>query len=189
MVEWTKMFLDRISTNSRSVLAIDHSLVNLFGNPSLPWPDVFDYLSDRYRSLCRILSDGSEGGRKHYIFVNPRNSDYFLQFILWKVNVFGLPERVYHEPSEHHQGDNDIVRTRPHRSNSASSYRGRIPSIDPLHARLLELQNLGVRLAQPGEYQIDVFAVSREGVADEVEYGHINEIVNAVCFWLWDMSL
>ena len=37
----------------------------------------------------------------------------------------------------------------------------------------------------PNGTLVDVFSVSREGVADPIEYAHISSIVNDVSYWMW----
>ncbi|KAJ3027687.1 UNVERIFIED_CONTAM: hypothetical protein HDU68_003328 [Siphonaria sp. JEL0065] len=195
--EWTKMFLEKISPNSRCLLQMEPSLANLFGNPSLPWPQLISFLQTRFSKTCRQIYEEPKLGRKHVVFFNPKNSDYLIHFIYWKVDEAGLPQALNAGAvggAESECGCEGEQASASDKPVSASTQR---TSLNPMQRRMAEddrvsvrarlraLETLGATLAKPGEYQIDILLVNREGLVDEVEYLHCNEVVNAICFCLW----
>ncbi|KAI8852618.1 hypothetical protein BC829DRAFT_384099 [Chytridium lagenaria] len=194
--EWTRLFLEKIRTTSRSALAIDAQLNFFVTSLSLPWLDIFGFLKRRFSENARELVDYPIPGVHHLLLFNPNNSDYLLHMTTWIAGELGLPEahsdvtsntteKSTRRPSGQRQESTGLQASR---GSWESHSRESLADMGHLTERLVELQKLGGRLARRGEYQIDIMSVSREGVADEIEYGHINEVVSAISFWLWGNS-
>ncbi|KAJ3234967.1 KICSTOR complex protein szt2 [Chytriomyces hyalinus] len=181
--EWSKMFLEKIARNSRTLLLIDPSLVNVFGDASLPWLDIIKFLETTYHMTARRIFEEPSVGRQHLILFNPRDSDYMIHIMYWQVGPTGLPiysmdDRGTDAGNHNHPGDSSGVST----PGLFSDDEVKLSIKDRL--RVLE-ENVGVELARAGQYQVDVMLVSRESVAHDGEYVQCNEIVNAICSWLW----
>lgn len=78
--EWTRLFLERIAPNSRSLLAIDSSLSNVLGRSHLDWDAILNHLQTRYPTSTRSLRDGST--RQHLVIFNEENSDYLMHIVV-----------------------------------------------------------------------------------------------------------
>ncbi|KAJ3236515.1 hypothetical protein HDU78_004608 [Chytriomyces hyalinus] len=182
--EWSKMFLEKIARNSRTLLLIDPSLVNIFGDATLPWLDIIKFLETTYYMTARRIFEEPSVGRQHLILFNPRDSDYMIHIMYWKVGPTGLPmysmdDRSTDAGNLNHPGDSSGVST----PGLFSDDEVKLSIKERL--RVLE-ETVGVELARPGEYQVDVMLVSREGVTHDGEYVQCNEIVNAISCWLWN---
>ncbi|KAJ3297928.1 KICSTOR complex protein szt2 [Borealophlyctis nickersoniae] len=182
--EWTKMFLEKIAPNSRSLLSIDSDLVNLFGDPSLPWVEILEHLREVFgkeggaRGLVERADTptGNDAvvGKRHLILFNPQNRDYLLHLVVWPgVAPDGSSDSLASDGSHDSRQE----------AGAPSPVKPKSPS--PLTTRTSELVSLGARAARLGEYQCDAFAVSREGVPDQVEYAHVSNVVNVIGRWLW----
>ncbi|KAJ3100643.1 hypothetical protein HDU97_002036 [Phlyctochytrium planicorne] len=180
--QWTRLFLEKIGTTSRSVVAIDQDLVPFFTGHPLPWLQIFAFLKRRFTELTRELSDYPVSGVRHLLIFNPKNSDYLLHLSVWVAGESGLPDVVTAESG--HGSELPPLSA----SISGSHARDWLSDMQRLSDRLMDMERLGVTRAKPGDLQIDMMAVSREGVADEVEYGHINDVISAISFWLWENS-
>ncbi|KAJ3284146.1 hypothetical protein HDU76_008344, partial [Blyttiomyces sp. JEL0837] len=90
--DWIKMFLEKIDTNSRSVLAIDPSLSDLLCNPDIPWPEVLIFLRDQSPNFTREFFD-HESRTSHMIMFNQRNPDYLLHF-MYRGSLWGSSSRA-----------------------------------------------------------------------------------------------
>ncbi|KAJ3126701.1 KICSTOR complex protein szt2 [Physocladia obscura] len=182
--EWTKMFLEKISGTSRSFLEIDPQFLNLFGDSQLPWFEIISFLRTRFSNHVRQICEEPKFGRNHLLFFNPKNRDYLIHFIYWKVNESGLPQ----SREEDNVGvQNEGASSGTVQLESRSTEKKMDEDDKIILKELKKLEGFGAKMAKPGEYQVDIMLVSREGIsdADEVEYQHCNELVNAICFWLW----
>lgn len=120
-LEWSRMFLEKISPNIINVCTMDTSLNELF-NSNLPWHSILIYLVQAHQKFARYLN-GPDDRAQHLILFNPSNEDYLLY---------------------------------------------------------LRLRTAG------NSTKFEMFAISREGIRDPVEYVHINDTVNSILFWIWN---
>ncbi|KAJ3070347.1 hypothetical protein HDU98_006628, partial [Podochytrium sp. JEL0797] len=171
--EWSKMFLEKISPNSRCLLQMEPSLLNVFGNPRLPWPQIMQFLQHRFSETVRQIYEDPKLGRKHVVFFNPMNSDFLIHVIYWKVNASGLPLPLTFAEGgggwEGEMGEVEVGGLMQQQKVNLNPMQRRVDEDDrlSLKARLRALESLGVKLARPGEYQIDVWMVNREGFVGE----------------------
>ncbi|KAJ3215399.1 HEAT repeat-containing protein 1 [Dinochytrium kinnereticum] len=188
--EWTRLFLEKIGATSRSVLAIDPQLIPFFTSQALPWVDILRFLKVRFSENARELMDHPIQGVHHLLLFNPKNSDYLLHLSTWVAGESGVPDISLDNSSRRESSDSyippDPTNLKIHRESLRSHSRERLTDMEHMIERLEHLRRFGAPLAKRGEYQIDIVAVSREGVADEIEYSHINDVVCAISFWLWD---
>ncbi|KAJ3275156.1 hypothetical protein HDV01_001295 [Terramyces sp. JEL0728] len=120
-LEWSRMFLEKISPNIVNVCSMDSTLNELF-NSNLPWQSILIYLVQAHQKFARYLN-GPDDRAQHLILFNPANEDYLL------------------------------------------------------YLRLRTAENTT---------RFEMFAISREGIRDPVEYVHINDTVNSILFWIWN---
>lgn len=71
--EWITLFLEKISLNSRSFLAVDPNLDVLFSNTLIDWNKVLDHLCQVFKGHL-LVQDSST----HFILYNDSNSDYLV---------------------------------------------------------------------------------------------------------------
>ena len=72
--EWITLFLEKISLNSRSFLAVDPSLESLFSNELINWSKVLNHLCTVFKGHL-LIQDPSI----HFIFYIESNSDYLVR--------------------------------------------------------------------------------------------------------------
>ncbi|KNC96331.1 uncharacterized protein SPPG_08234 [Spizellomyces punctatus DAOM BR117] len=196
MCEWTKLFLEKIAPNSRSLLDIDPDLADLFNSQAVPWLRLLDYLKSYYSYTARDLVDDSATGRRHLVLFNPHNGDYLLHFVLSPVRSDVSPVSPTSEAdvtSRHVGALNLLPLAAPiPLSLAGGSVVGTDEPQTPLSGSSTEA-SMGANMSEAlnrnpldsRDMVCEVSAVSREGVADEVEYQHINDVVNTISFWLW----
>jgi hypothetical protein len=111
----------------------------------VPWFDIVNFLKDKFKSSSRELIEDGFFKQQHLIIFNPYNSDYLIQFILWKVDEHGLPESS--QSLEDISPSTETVKPKARRSTISLGHRQQSVVL-PVLNRLSQLQNLGVRLAQ-----------------------------------------
>ncbi|KAJ3035807.1 hypothetical protein HDV00_003388 [Rhizophlyctis rosea] len=206
--EWTKLFLEKIAPNSRSVTSIDPDLERLFSDVTIPWNDVIDFLKEGFGSGARELVDSSIGGKRHLVVFNPRDQDYLLHFVVWRGSGNDVPAAgaggsnnsggtvtgdaasevtmPSAEDSMVLRDDSSEVPGRASTSTRAEAESASVTSpvsvVSPVAIRVVEGSR---REPREGEWGCEVFAVSREGTPSETEGEHIADVVNRVLAWLW----
>ncbi|KAI9202216.1 uncharacterized protein BJ171DRAFT_601141 [Polychytrium aggregatum] len=163
LADWLSVLLEKIEPNSRSFTSIDPGLAQLFNDRTIHWGAALDYLYESFKPHARIFSSHDEPRRKHLILFNRSNPDYLIHLISWST------------PSE----------TRP------SVVRGPGQPLTPewQHASVLSLASTTSNVSALSTNiravnHMEAYTVSREGVVDDVEYEHIDIVVNAILVWL-----
>ncbi|KAJ3047028.1 hypothetical protein HK097_000305, partial [Rhizophlyctis rosea] len=194
--EWTKLFLEKIAPNSRSVTSIYPDLTKLFGDVTIPWNEAISFLKDGYGNQARELVDSGYAGKRHLVIFNPQDQDYLLHFVVWPGRVesggpmMGVPADLANELVHMPSVEEGMMLGEEHGRASSStkadvesaSITSPLSVISPLAAAL---PNVTKRQPREGEWGCEVFAVSREGTPSETEEEHIGEVVNRVLAWLW----
>ncbi|KAJ3346090.1 hypothetical protein HDU83_003387 [Entophlyctis luteolus] len=152
--EWTKLFLEKISTTSRTLVQVDPSLLNIFGNSALPWRELIKFLRSRFgTTIMREIFEHPKSGRNHLLFFNPGNSDFLIHLVYWTVDEFGLPLVANSEKIDNIGSKGDEILRKASTDSNGSQKRQEIDWL-PLKTRLQALRELGVHLAKPGEIQM-----------------------------------
>ncbi|KAJ1555438.1 hypothetical protein HK096_009625 [Nowakowskiella sp. JEL0078] len=194
ITDWMSHFLEKISSNSRSILAIDPDLITLFGQPKFPYSQMLDYLktiySNNIREFIEILQSHEHQPPtriRYLIIINPSNNDYLVLFTLRTLVLeVPVPIRLSSDRQQLYghlrRKTIDVPASPIHRPKES------LPYIYPDMLRAGLLTKNHIEQPSPGDEVLDVSVVSREGVPDNVEYVHMSEIVNAVSFWVWSSS-
>lgn len=164
--EWTRLFLEKISANSRDVITIDPSLSNLFSCSDVAWDQVMDHLKNIFNSTCRELCDviavdtngkSKKQRRRHLMIFNAENHDYLIHMIVCDFPAVG--------------GLSGFCRN------------------NVLAAASVVENKENVSSASPKNMSVEIRAVSREGVSDEVEYSHINNVIQHVMMFILEINV
>ncbi|KAJ3023253.1 KICSTOR complex protein szt2 [Thoreauomyces humboldtii] len=196
MHEWAKLFLEKIEPNSRALVTIDASLAELFSDPWVQWSRLLDHLQSFYKSHARELIENFNGSsqpvRRHLVLFNPRNEDYLLHFVLRSPERHRQSLKVTSPtPSASPLLPAPMTPAGTHLRASSTSSAADSASVTSGAARRSSAATDTSRrgIASPSKILttvgIEAFAVSREGVVDEVEYTHISDVVNTISAWLW----
>ena len=197
--EWTKLFLEKIAPNSRSVTSIYPELTKLFCDVTIPWNEAISFLKDGYGNQARELVDSGHTGKRHLVIFNPQDQDYLLHFVVWPGRGNGLDmggatargdadvgSELVHTPSVEEGmmfgDDHGRASSSTKADVESASVTSPLSVISPIAAALPSLTK---RQPREGEWGCEVFAVSREGTPSETEEEHIGQVVNRVLAWLW----
>ncbi|KAJ3128829.1 hypothetical protein HK098_003371 [Nowakowskiella sp. JEL0407] len=184
--DWINLFLERMSPNSRSVFSIDPELVKIFAEPTANFVEMLEFLKDYYFGKTREFLELN--GTRHLMIINPSNPDYLMHFILRNV-VTSSAEELVDSATSRNSLDNIFPHLRRKRTPSAkSSTRSPAEMVpytypDPQRQRILD--DFKIRPPQFGDEVLDILLISREGIADAVEYEQIQDIVTSISYWNW----
>lgn len=187
MYEWTKLFLEKIQPNSRPLLSIAPDLNDIFKSSSIPWLKVLDHLRRFYANDARELAD--DNGRRHLILFNPENGDYLLHFVVHADTTSpagGGDVTPFSAASPARRATTPMSRPRSASSVTGQDHTQSVSITTALPDEPIHSATSGANSSMMSDYRAEVFAVSREGVADEVEYRHISDVVNTIAFWFWE---
>ncbi|RKP02022.1 hypothetical protein CXG81DRAFT_18257 [Caulochytrium protostelioides] len=78
LMDWSKMFLEKIAPHARPLRVVDASVAGFFARYDLPWTSILDFFRRYYAETARELS--VIGNTRHLIIFNQWNRDYLIHF-------------------------------------------------------------------------------------------------------------